>query len=342
MTLRAGKLPQETLAALLGTIAHRDPRVLLGPGIGRDAAVIDMGGETVLVAKMDPITFATDDIGWYAVHVNANDIACMGARPTWFMATALLPVGADDALPDRIFEQLARACLTLGVALVGGHTEVTPGIDHPIIAGAMLGEARRDDIVGTASVEPGDLVLLAGGIAIEGTALLAREAAPALRSAGLDESTLASARNLLYAPGISVVGHASGLTAVLRPRRMHDPTEGGLAGALVELAASAGMTIEIDPSAVPVHPETRAVCDALGLDSWGLLASGALLAIVAASDASALSRSPTPATAPWQIVGRIEPGPPRVIMNTGDSTTPLPAFERDELARYFDEVRAHG
>ena len=147
MSLGPGKLPAAMLAELLGGITHRDPRVLLGPGIGRDAAVIDMGGDRCLVAKTDPVTFAADEIGWYAVHVNANDIACMGARPAWFLATALLPPGADDDLPATIFDQISAACGDLGIELVGGHTEVTIGLDRPIVVGAMLGEAARDEIV---------------------------------------------------------------------------------------------------------------------------------------------------------------------------------------------------
>ena len=147
MTLQSGKLPAGLLAELLAKVPSGDPRVLVGPGIGRDAAVIDIGNGRVLVAKTDPITFATDHIGWYAVHVNANDIACMGARPAWMLATALLPVGCQDSLPAQIFDELTAACAELEIALVGGHTEVTPGVDRPVVVGAMLGEAAQSDIV---------------------------------------------------------------------------------------------------------------------------------------------------------------------------------------------------
>src|SRR2546428_11951096 len=143
----AGKLPNTMLERLLARVQHRDPRVILGPGIGRDAAVIDTGGPKLLVAKSDPITFATDLIGWYAVHVNANDIACTGAAPSWFLATILLPDGASEEMAEAIFDQIANACEELGVELVGGHTEVTYGLERPIVAGAMLGEVERDRLV---------------------------------------------------------------------------------------------------------------------------------------------------------------------------------------------------
>src|SRR5439155_25765080 len=190
VSLRPGKLPAETLARLLGNLKHSDPRVALGPAIGRDAAVIDTGGDTLLVATMDPVTFATEHIGWYAVNVNANDIACVGARPAWFLATALLPAGCADELPNRIFDELVAACDRLGIELVGGHTEVTAGIQRPIIVGAMLGEAQRGEIVAGENIQPGDCVLMTKKIAIEGTALLARDSAEMLRERGVSQETI--------------------------------------------------------------------------------------------------------------------------------------------------------
>ena len=132
-----GKLPAEHLARLLARYAPFDERVVLGPGVGRDAAVISFG-DRYLVAKADPITFATDEIGWYAVHVNANDVACTGATVRWFLATLLLPEGrTDPPLVDAIFDQIAVACAELGVGLVGGHTEITHGLDRAIVAGCI-------------------------------------------------------------------------------------------------------------------------------------------------------------------------------------------------------------
>ncbi len=334
MTLEPGKLPQTLLAELLRALPRRDPRVLVGPAIGCDAAVIDFG-DRLLIAKTDPVTFATEDIGWYAVNVNANDIACMGARPAWFLAAALLPPGAPDTLPRAIFDQLTTACDRLGVELVGGHTEVTLGLDRPIIAGAMIGEASRDEIVTGENVRTGDLVLLTKGIAIEGTALLARESADALRARGLASDTIERSRRMLYEPGISVVPDARAICASTKPRLMHDPTEGGIATALHELAQAAHTTIRVDVGAIRILDETRAVCDVLALDPLGLLASGALLAIVDPADC----RSVTDALADVKIacaaIGTVEAGPARVIMDGETAATPLPAFGRDELARFY-------
>lgn len=340
MTLRPGKLPAAMLGGLLARIPHRDPRVLLGAGIGRDAAVIDMGGGRVLVAKTDPVTFAAEDIGWYAVNVNANDIACMGARPAWFMATALLPPGADDGLPGRIFDQIVVACSTLDIELVGGHTEVTFGLDRPIVVGAMLGEASRQEIVTGENIEAGDVVVLAKGIAIEGTALLAREAARTLAERGLSNELIEGAQRMLFEPGISVVSDTKWLTARGRPRLMHDPTEGGLATALEEMALAAGATLRIYPDRVPVFEETRMICSVLGLDPLGLLASGALLAIISAEHDRRLAAGEGKSRC--EMIGRVEHGPPRVILGDEDPAVPMVKFARDEFARFFERAQGAG
>jgi len=338
MNLRPGKLPSALLAQLLATIRPSDPRVIVGPGIGRDAAVIDIGGGRVLVAKTDPITFATERIGWYAVHVNANDIACMGARPAWMLATALLPPGEPETLADAIFGQLREACASLDVSLVGGHTEVTVGLERAIVVGMMMGEASRDEIVTGESVEAGDVVLLTKGIAIEGTSLLAREFPHVLRARGVDDATIERARAMLFDPGISVVPEARAIMLVCHPRLFHDPTEGGIATALQEMAAAAGVRLAVDVDAIGVREETRAICSALSLDPLGLLASGALLAIIPAADVAAVTSALAEVKIASRIIGTVEAGDAEAIMRAGGSSLPLPSFDRDELARFYEAV----
>src|SRR6184192_2519264 len=175
--LPAGKLPLDLLAQLLAPLTPRDPRVRVGARTGEDAAIIDMkesstsafgGGARLLVVAADPITFATDQIGRYAVAVNANDIAVRGATPRWFLATLLLPAGTTRAGVQAIMDDLAAACRELEIDLVGGHTEVTSGIDRPIVAGTMLGEVAAELLVTTGGARPGDALLLGGALAVEG------------------------------------------------------------------------------------------------------------------------------------------------------------------------------
>ncbi len=158
--LPAGKLPPALLERLLARFAPSDPRLIVGPRPGEDAAVIDFG-DRYLIAKTDPITFATSEIGWYAVNVNANDIAVMGGAPRWFLATVLLPAGrATAGLAEVIFAQIHQACAALGVSMAGGHTEITHDLDRPIVCGTMLGEAPHGALTTTANARPGDALLL--------------------------------------------------------------------------------------------------------------------------------------------------------------------------------------
>lgn len=311
--------------------------MLLGPGIGRDAAAIDMGDGLVLVAKADPVTFATDQIGRYVVHVNANDVACLGARPLWFLATVLLPEGAAPELAEQIFDQICSTCAELGVVPVGGHTEITIGLDRPVVAGAMLGEARADALVTPAGAQAGDHVLLTKSIAIEGTALLAREAPDALRDRGVHADVIESAAALLVAPGISVVREARSACASGHAHALHDPTEGGLATALLELAQAASLQVRLRFEDVPVLPETAAICAALDLDPLGLLASGALLIAVAPAACDAVCEAVRREGVDVTCVGELASAEGAAIIDNR-SQEPLPRFERDELARFFQSL----
>ncbi len=332
--MQAGKLPHDLLADLLGRIEVRDPRVVLGPKLGEDAALIDLG-DRYLVAKSDPITFATDLIGWYLVQVNANDLAVMGATPKWLMATLLLPEGTAPEQAEDIFEQLTNACDDLGITLVGGHTEITLDLPRPIAVGALLGEVNKDRAVFTSGAKPGDSIVLTKGIALEGTSILAREAGEALEAAGVAASVIERSRNLLFDPGISVVKDAYIVLEAGGVHAMHDPTEGGLATGLMEMASAAEVGLTVDLERVPVLPETAAVCEALGLEPMGLIASGALLAAVAPEETPKLLRTLEAEGVPaWEIGAFTEPEYGQVL-RTADGVQPLPTFSRDELARYF-------
>ena len=336
MTLPVGKLPLERLAQLLQQIAVRDPSVLLGPGIGRDCAVLDFDGDQLLVAKSDPITFATDEIGWYAVQVNANDLATTGATPRWFLATVLLPQAIEPEEIEHIFDQMRAACADVGATIVGGHTEVTYDLARPIVMGTLLGTVARDRLVTPGGARPGDAIILTKRLAVEATSLMAREKAGELRRA-FDEEFLRRCRHFLHEPGISVWRDALSALQAGRIHAMHDPTEGGVATALNEMALAAQVDLQIDLRAVPIYPETQALCEYFGLDPWGVIASGSLLLAVEASEAGrvveALRRNRIEATKIGRVVG--ESDRPIVLAEAGDRREPLRAFERDEIARLF-------
>ena len=331
-----GKLPADQLARLLAEVAPADRRVLAGPGVGIDCAVIDLGDGNCLVAKSDPITFAADAIGWYAVHINANDIATTGAAPRWFLATILLPEGKTDAAQvESIFRQIRDACREIGAALVGGHTEVTYGIDRPIVAGTMLGEVARDRLITPLGARAGDALLLTKRVAVEATSILAREKAGEL-AGRFDAAFLDRARQFLREPGISVVPDARVAAAAGRVHAMHDPTEGGLATGLRELATAANVGLAIEAQAVPFYAETLALCEAFGLDAWGVIASGAMLMAVEAGDAGAIVDALRAARIEASIIGQIVEPARGVTLRDISGLRPLKTFARDEIAKVFE------
>ncbi len=335
-----GKLPAEHLARLFARHAPTNKRVIMGPGIGHDAAVIsfcdDNGDDDrYLVAKTDPITFASDEIGWYAVHVNANDVACTGATPQWFLVTLLLPQqDTDEALVDQIYDQIATTCKQLDVALAGGHTEITHGFDRPIVVGFMLGEVPAHELVRPDGAQPGDVLLLTKGVAVEGTAIIARERGDDLN--GIDPALVERSRAFLYEPGISVVQDAAVATAAGEVHAMHDPTEGGLATGLWELAKAGQVGLKVQEAAIPIFDETHALCQALDLDPLGLIASGALLLAVAPGDAAAIVGALEDADILAARIGDVVEHEHGCVLHSDGHSRPLPTFERDEIARLFE------
>jgi hydrogenase maturation factor len=333
--LPVGKLRAEALQAIFDRHPVKDPRVVVGPKVGEDAAVIDLG-DRYLVATSDPITFATDELGWYALQVNANDIAVRGARPRWFLATLLLPEGRTTGESVvALFEELAGACDELDVALVGGHTEITYGLARPVVVGTMLGEVARDRLVTTGGAEVGDVVLLTKGIPIEGAALIAREKQAELLARGVAPSVVTRAKGLLRTPGLSVVRDATLACEVARVHAMHDPTEGGLATALAELAAAAGVGLRIERARIPVLPEAAELCRALGLDPLGTIASGALLMTTAQVDAPVVIDRLERHGIACDAIGEVVPRGEGTTLVDGLGPAPMPVFPQDEVAKLF-------
>ena len=342
--LKNGKLPGHLLQELIDGLPKGfvDERLLIGPGLGEDAAHI-LFGDSTLLAKTDPITFATDRIGWYAVNVNANDIAVAGGTPKWFLATLMMPPGSTENEIRGIFTQIGEAAQEIGVQLAGGHTEITSAVTQPVICGFMLGEAPTGHTVSASGAKPGDSVILTKGIAIEGTSILANECRDELVQAGVPSSDIDAAAEMLINPGISVLEDAQTAVSAGGITAMHDPTEGGLATALQELAFASNVEIVIDKSAVNVLPLCQSVCDALGIDPWGLISSGALLATVQSEYADAVVAALRDAGIDTDIIGRVEShadgkagSSVLVRRDQASSPTPITSFERDELARYFE------
>jgi hydrogenase expression/formation protein HypE len=331
-----GKLPPEHLGRLLEahTFSLPGDRVLVRPGVGEDAAVIDMGNRW-LVAKTDPITFATDEIGWYAVHVNANDVAAAGGIPRWFLSTLLLPEARTDiALVEHIMEQIASACRSLNIVPCGGHTEITYNLDRPIVVGVMLGEIEPGNLVRSNGVQVGDVLLLTKGAAVEGTAIMAREKQREL-SERFSLAFLDRCQGFLRHPGISVVREAHIAVETAPIHAMHDPTEGGVATGLWELAVASGVGLDVHAEAISIFDETRQLCQFFELDPLGVIASGALLIALSEADVEPVCRALQDAEISVAPIARAMPASYGLVLHTADGTTPLPRFDQDEIAHLF-------
>ena len=334
-TLPVGKVPRDILEQLLAQAPSEDPRVLLGPGIGLYCAVIE-AGTSLLVLKSDPITFATDAIGWYVVQVTTNDLATTGATPRWLLTTLLLPEAHTTAkVVKRISQDIYRACQQIGITVIGGHTEITAKLDRPIVVGTLIGEVERDRLVTPQGTRPGDRVLLTKGVPIEATAILAREF-PARARTVLSPAELRRAQAFLYDPGISVLREARIAVQAGHVTAMHDPTEGGLATALWELAEASGRSFTIDLRAVPIPPLAARVCQAFGLDPLTAIASGALLLTVPASDATQVRGAIEAAGIACADIGAVADGPPAVWCIRATRRERLRRPIRDAIAQIYE------
>jgi hydrogenase maturation factor len=335
--LPVGKLRADTLQAVFDRYPIRDPRVVVGPRVGEDAAVIDLG-DRYLVATADPVTFVTDDVARYALVVNANDVAVRGARPRWFLATLLLPEGgASDETVAALFASLQEACEEMAVTLVGGHTEVTHGLDRPIVAGTMLGEVAKDKLVTTGGARVGDAVVMTKGVPLEGAAIIARAKEAELRARGVPAGTIRRAKAFLTTPGLSVLPEAEIACELATVHAMHDPTEGGIATALVELASAAGVGLRIDRDRVMVVPEGRTLCEAFGLDPLGTIASGALLMTLDPAEAGVVIHALARESIDCHFIGQVVAREQGVTLVDGTKSRPMPVFAQDEITRLFKE-----
>lgn len=275
----SGKLPPDMLRRyVLNRVGVRDPDVVIGPSIGEDAAVIYIGSGRFLVVHVDPISGAVEYLGWLAVHIASNDIAVRGVRPRWLLPVLYFPEGSEEELVDRVTGQIDEAAKEVGAMVVGGHSEFTPGLRRPLISMTAAGIAEGGRYVTTSGARLGDAVIITKTAAVEGTSILATDFREVLLRRGVPLEVLDRGRGFLGR--VSVVREALALAEAGLATAMHDPTEGGLIGGLVELAYASGKTLEVWEERVPVAEETAVMCRALGVDPLRLISSGVLIATV--------------------------------------------------------------
>jgi hydrogenase maturation factor len=331
--LPPGKLPNDLLREYLNQFVFDDPSILINPGVGEDTAAVDVVSEEVLVLKSDPITFATDSIGQYAVLINANDIATSGAKPRWLLTTLLFPCGVTPYEIRTVINELKTFCRQWDITLCGGHTEITDAVTRPVVTGMMAGTVARHNLIDKRNMAPGDRVLLTKGVAVEGTAIIAREFGARLKSFGMADSEIDSGRQFLAS--ISIITEARIAAQSGTVSAMHDVTEGGLATAAEELSIAGGYQIKIDMDSIPVFAETRNICRLLGIDPLGLIGSGSLLICCRQSGCESLISAIRRAGIDVTCIGEVLEEGQGVAAVKKAQPTPWPQFEVDEITRLF-------
>jgi len=331
--LPAGKLRPDTLTKLLRHTSQA-PEVVVGPSVGEDAAVIEQGNR-YLVVTTDPITFATERCGWYSVFVNANDIAACGGTPRYYSAAIVLPEGKTRlADVEVLFAEIENACREIGVLWVGGHTEVSSAVNNVLVAGQMIGEVAPDQLCRSSDAQVGDVIVLVKAAAIEATAIIAIEkAAEVLALHG--EAVLRKSQNFLLEPGISILREAA-LAREFPVNAMHDPTEGGVTTGIREICMASNCGALVRAKAIPVLPETAALCHQFGLDPLGAISSGALLLTLPAEEASGLMDEFSNKGIEAEVIGEIAPREAGLkIEKTDGQVAPLPEFVADEITKLY-------
>jgi len=333
VSLPAGKLPNAFLEELLARYRITDPSVIVGPSVGEDTAAVTIEGETVLVLKTDPITFATESIGRYAVLINANDLATAGAEARWMLATLLLPCGFSRSQVRQIFVDLHEACKTQGITLCGGHTEITDAVCRPVVTGMLAGTIARNDLIQKKRMAPGDRVLVTKGVAVEGTAIIASEFRGLLLDKGMDAAEIDACR--AFQSLISILPEARVAWATGGVSALHDVTEGGIATALMELSLAGGRGLRIQCNRVPVYPQTRRMADILGIDPLGLIGSGSLLICCHAHHARQLVVDLEKAGIAVADIGEVTTAEAGIEALDKGRSVSWPTFHVDEITRLF-------
>lgn len=308
--MKKGKIPESVLKrSVLRQLHNRRDEVLMGAGVGEDCAALKLAEDEILVMSTDPITGTGKDMGELAILVTANDLASSGAEPIGVMLTILLPVGTEEAVLKQMMKEAEAACEKYNMQVLGGHTEISAAVNRPLVSVTGVGKAKKGTLISTAGVRPGMDIVVSKWIGIEGTAILAKEKEKELLS---KYSTTFIDRAKDLDAYISVLSEAavavrSGVSA------MHDVTEGGIFGALWEIAEASGVGLEIDLKKIPVRQETVEICEFFGLNPYELISSGCML--MAAADGNLLVHELEKAGIPASVIGKATDGNDRVLYN---------------------------
>jgi hydrogenase expression/formation protein HypE len=329
MKLPPGKIPVDILKEVVfKNIGAERKEVILGPTVGIDGAVLDLGDKS-LVVSMDPITGAVERIGWLAVNVNANDVATFGVEPAFLFSCILLPENADRKIVETICTQMNAAAKDLGVAIVGGHCESTLGLANPIVVGCIMGLTEKGCYVTAGGAKIKDKLILTKSTGIEGTAILASDREQELKKT-VSAAMLRRAKD--FYGKISVVDDALTAYKTGGVHAMHDPTEGGVAGGIHEMADASSLGVKVFEEKIPVQPETAKICSYFEIDPLQLISSGALLISAEAKSADEIIKNLEQQQIEASVIGEfLENTERRLLVRRNGKMRPLPRPLSDHL-----------
>ncbi len=331
MKLGEGKPPREILENIVYKHFSElfDPDVVQGPAFGEDAGVVRMG-DGFLVSHTDPITTASRFSGWLSIHIASNDVAVRGARPRWLLTTILLKPGTDSSQLEEIIIQMKKAASSINTVIIGGHTEVTPGIPRTIIVTTAIGYTRKR-VIRTCDARPGDLILVAGPVGGEGASVIAWDFPDKLRDKGVSEEIITKARDYVWQ--VSVVDKALAIRDYVSS--MHDPTEGGILEGLLETAIASNTTIRVYVDKVKIDDIVEAVTKPLGINPLKLLSSGALIATVPRNNVKEITSILESKKIPYSICGEVLRGEPALEVIEGNRKTIVKEAIVDEIYKLW-------
>jgi len=329
MRFPPGKVPPKALTDIVFKhLGAERPDVLLGPSHGEDAAIV-RSGKQLLAFSCDPISGALDRIGMLSVHVTTNDVATRGVKPSWFLSCIMLPEGSGENVLLTICRQMGRAAKKIGVSIVGGHSETTPGLNHPVVIGFAAGVVGRRGFVSCSGARPGGKIVLTKGVGIEGTGILASDRT-GLLAKRFGRGFLSEARKFFAMTSVvedALIAFNSG-----RVQAMHDPTEGGVAGGLNEMATASRTGFRVYEDSIEVAPETEKVCKFFKVDPLRLVSSGSLLVVAEEKSAATIVTRLRRKGIRAAVIGEVLSNRTRRILVRGDGREEnLPLLCADEL-----------
>ena len=328
--MNIGKVPESVLKrSIIKQIKKRRPEIVMGAAVGEDCAAIELKEGEVYVMSTDPITGTSHEIGALAVHVTANDIASAGAEVIGVMLSVLLPDGTEEEELKSIMRQVEEVCHDLNIQTIGGHTEVTAVVNQPVITVTGVGKVLKENLITTGGAKPGDEVLVTKWIGLEGTSIIAREMKDELLSRFNPSFVDKAADFIRY---LSVVPE-SAIAVKNNVTAMHDVTEGGIFGALWEVAEASKVGLKIDLKSIPVRQETIEICEVFGINPYQLISSGSML--MTAPNGHSLAEKLKEAGINAAVIGRVTEGKDRLLIN-GDETRYLEPPKADELYKIYE------